>query len=59
MTEAKEEQQKPKKERQKEERSKGPTVEDLKKAIFIHNALIDQFPEVYIHLKTLWRKNGK
>lgn len=34
--------------------------EEIRKAIFIHNALIDQFPEVYIHLKTLWRnKNVK
>jgi hypothetical protein len=33
--------------------------EEIKKAIFIHNQLIDQFPEVYKHLKELWRKNGK
>lgn len=28
--------------------------EEIKKAIFIHNQLIDQFPEVYKHLKAYW-----
>ena len=33
---------------------------EVKKAVFIHNELIDQFPEVYLHLKKLWEsKNGK
>ena len=30
--------------------------EELRKAIFIHNELIDQFPEVYLRLKRLWEE---
>lgn len=43
------------KEKEMEKRKK-----ELAKAIFIHNQLIDQFPEVYKHLKAHWEsKNGK